>query len=1035
MTAFLENHIFAVQISLFLFILLTFWFLEIFFVEQKSKDKILHSFVNAKFLSLVIPVQIGLSVILLSVSARTETENFGLLNHLPIHKNGVAFYLIALVLLDFSNFVYHYFMHKIPGLWRFHQIHHSDMDVDISTTFREHPGETFVRVGFFIVCVYLLGISPWIIIVFQLFESSSNLMSHTKLKLPNSIDKYVSLIFVTPNSHSIHHHFRLPHTDTNYGDILSIWDHLFSTASRMCQKDIVYGINTHMNPVYNASFKLLLKRPFRKKNKDSKATKTALNSTMLLLMLLSVQTLIAQKYPSKLIKDSTVIETVKLSAKSRKRLKKDENPAYKILLKVWENKDANQTISNPFYEFDEFSSTEIGLNGMNKKFAEGVFKKKFDSVAAENILTGTGDKFDIPVELLQTFKHHYASPKLDIEKIQLLGKKDIGVPQDLKLFERLEVAFKNINPYNENIILLNKNFVSPISKGGFGTYDYVLKDSLVANNETIYSIDYFPRESRDLAFRGNFQISSLNYALVSISLKTPHNMNINFVKDLDFSKTYVLDSKKKYVPESNNYNGIFTIFSKKDEKGLFVIKKDYFSNYTFDQTKTLSFYTDVTEEKPPSNNVDYIKENADSDTKKVEKLVEFTSSAKKITGITNALYTLSEGYFTAFKGLQIGNTYSSVATNEIQGFNIRLGFRTYQTLNDRFRLSGFTTYGFKSKNVSFGLESRYLLIKSNRVIIDAAYTNDYQQAGITTFVGNHILPDAQNESKAIFSRGKNYYLSKINRGSLKISMEPYKNLEIGAEANYSIIQSGAPKLFSLEFFNPETKKLESKTNDFNTTFFLNYTPKREVFGTGVDQNLGSKLNPTLSINFIAGFNDIGESQFNYKKLNVLYNYPIYLGKFGIMNSTVIAGKTFNPVPLALANGVSANQTYFYAPNTFSLLNYYQFVADQFLQFNIDHHFNGFIINHIPILNLTKIRSVLIFRSYIGSISEGTIALNRSRIKYEVPRKPYVEYGFGLENIGFGNIRPLRVDFVWNNISNIRRNSPKFGIRFGFKTSF
>jgi hypothetical protein len=101
MTAFLENHIFAVQISLFLFILLTFWFLEIFFVEQKSKDKILHSFVNAKFLSLVIPVQIGLSVILLSVSARTETENFGLLNHLPIHKNGVAFYLIALVLLDF----------------------------------------------------------------------------------------------------------------------------------------------------------------------------------------------------------------------------------------------------------------------------------------------------------------------------------------------------------------------------------------------------------------------------------------------------------------------------------------------------------------------------------------------------------------------------------------------------------------------------------------------------------------------------------------------------------------------------------------------------------------------------------------------------------------------------------------------------------------------------------------------------------------------------------------------------------------------
>ncbi|MGS0748493.1 DUF5686 family protein [Halpernia sp. GG3] len=436
-----------------------------------------------------------------------------------------------------------------------------------------------------------------------------------------------------------------------------------------------------------------------------------------------------------------------------------------------------------------------------------------------------------------------------------------------------------------------------------------------------------------------------------------------------------------------------------------------------------------------SDNINFIRGNADAETKRIEKLVEFTSSAKKITGITNALYTLSEGYFTAFKGLQIGNIYSTVATNEIQGFNIRVGFRTYQTLNDRFRISGFTTYGFRNKNISYGLEGRYLLAKSNRITIDAAYLNDYQQAGITTFVGSRILPDAQNESKAIFSRGKNFYLSKIQRTSFKISLEPYKNLEVGAMANYSIIESGAPKKFSLAFFNPETKRMETKTNDFNTVFFINYTPKREVFGTGVDQNLGSKLNPTLSVNFITGFNDIGESQFKYQKINILYNYPIYLGKFGVMNSTVIAGKTFNAVPLSLATGVSANQTYFYAPNTFALLNYYQFVADQFVQFNIDHHFNGFIINHIPILNLTKIRSVLLFRSYIGSISDGTIALNRSSIKYSVPKKPYIEYGFGLENIGFGNIRPLRIDFVWNNISNMHRNSPKFGIRFGFKTSF
>lgn len=628
MFTFLQNHIFGVQISLFLFILIFFWLLENY-LEKNSRQKILHTLVNARFLIFVIPVQIGLSVILLSVSAYTENNSWGLIKHLPFKENSVVFYFIAIIALDFSNFIYHYLMHKIPVCWRFHQVHHSDMEVDISTTFREHPGETFLRVSFFILTVYLLGISPWIIIIFQLLESISNIISHSSIKLPEKVDRYVSMVFVTPNSHSIHHHYRLPQTDTNYGDILSIWDHLFRTASRMSQKDIIYGINTHMNPVYNASFKLLIKRPFRSKAKKTVVEKSVITNTLILLFLLGSFGVQAQKKSPNAIRDSTVIETVRISGHSKKRLKKDLNPAFKILEKVWANKDANQNISNPFYEFDEFSSTEIGLNGMTRKFAKEVFKDSFDSITAQNILTGTGDNFDIPVELLQTFKHHYVSPKLNQEKSTLLGKKDIGVPQDLRLFERLEVAFKNINPYHENIILLNKNFISPIAKVGFATYDYILKDSIKTDDETIYSINYFPREGRELGFRGSFEISSLNYALKSIQLLTPHNMNFNFVKDLDFSKTYTLDSRNKYVPESNNYNGVFTIFSKKDEKGLFVIKKDFFSNYTFDEPKKLSFYTTENNQNLLKSTDDIIARNADSDAKRMQKLVEFTSNSKK----------------------------------------------------------------------------------------------------------------------------------------------------------------------------------------------------------------------------------------------------------------------------------------------------------------------------------------------------------------------------------------------------------------------
>lgn len=696
MSNFLENHIFVVQISLFLLILVIFWLIENFYQKQNSRQKILHTLLNAQFLMFVIPVQMSLSVIALFVSRETEINSWGILKFLPLKENSFGFYVLAMLALDFSNFVYHYLMHKLPICWRFHQIHHSDMEVDISTTFREHPGETFLRVGYLILTIFVFGISPWIIIIFQLFESSSNIISHSSIKLPERVDRIVSLIFVTPNSHSVHHHYRLPHTDTNYGDILSIWDHLFRTASRMRQKDIVYGINTHMNPVYNRNFKMLIKRTFRKKNKKVVTSESILRNSgnlMLFLLFFYSHSFLSQDKLTSSIRDSTVIEAVVLSGQSKKRLKKELNPAYAILSKVWSNKERNKKINKPFYRFDELSSIEVGLNGMTKSFTQNVLKKNMDSVMAENIILGTDDRFDIPIELLQTYTRHYISNQLNLRKSTLLEKKDVGVSQDLKLFDRLEAAFINIDPYDDDIVLLNKNFVSPISKDGFATYDYVLKDSLKADAETIYTIEYFPRESRDLGFRGKFEVSSINYALVSIHLKIPHHINLNFVKDLDFTKTYVLSEDNQYIPESNTFRGIFTLISKKDEKGLYVTKKDVFSNYIFNELKAPSFYSDTSIEHFDSSK-DLIAENTDYETKRIQKLVELTSSSSKIVSTTNALYTFSEGYFNVFKGLQLGNIYSAVASNEVQGFNLRLGFRTYQSLNDRFRIQGFTTYGF-----------------------------------------------------------------------------------------------------------------------------------------------------------------------------------------------------------------------------------------------------------------------------------------------------------------------------------------------------
>ncbi|WP_420551403.1 sterol desaturase family protein [Tenacibaculum aiptasiae] len=268
MSLFNENPL-VLQLIVYAFIIFFFWGLELVLFSQKVKEKALHSLLNAKFIIFVLPVQIGLSTIVFMVANWTVKEKWGLLYQLPLEEFSILHFIVAFICIDFFDYWYHVMMHRVPFFWRFHQIHHSDMDVDISTTVREHPGETTVRVSFLIAIVFVLGVPVEFLLIKQFIQSFINLTSHSKAKLPEKVNNIVSLLFVTPNTHHIHHHYVLPQTDSNYGDIFSIWDRLFSTFSKMKQSDIVHGIDTNMDVEENKDFKNLITRPFDENREHS----------------------------------------------------------------------------------------------------------------------------------------------------------------------------------------------------------------------------------------------------------------------------------------------------------------------------------------------------------------------------------------------------------------------------------------------------------------------------------------------------------------------------------------------------------------------------------------------------------------------------------------------------------------------------------------------------------------------------------------------------------------------------------------------
>jgi hypothetical protein len=271
----------------------------------------------------------------------------------------------------------------------------------------------------------------------------------------------------------------------------------------------------------------------------------------------------------------------------------------------------------------------------------------------------------------------------------------------------------------------------------------------------------------------------------------------------------------------------------------------------------------------------------------------------------------------------------------------------------------------------------------------------------------------------------------------RLDSEFLKNLHIGITFNHNIINSAAPELFSMNYFDKYTSQIKSETKDVNTDLYLTYTPGMDVTGFGVDKKEGIKLHSTFMFNYKRGYKNILGGDFNYNRIQILYNNPISLGKFGVFNATIGAGKTFEPTPLSILTAVSSNQTYFLLPNTFALLNYYDFVADTYLEGHFEHHFNGLIMNRIPLIKKLKLRSLLTFRGVYGTISNGSKEINRSSINYAAPTKPYFEYGFGFENIGMGNLRPFRLDFIWRSKfqNSNGLNNPMFGIRIGINTTF
>ncbi len=240
-----------------------FWVLEgVFPLFALTYPRYRHAGLNLFFTATTMLVGFGLAGALLWVSDYVADNRFGLLYliELPLW----AQMIVGVLLLDaIGAYFIHWLEHKVKWMWQFHVVHHSDRNVDVTTGLRHHPGETLFRIVFTIGAVVVVGAPVWLVMLYQSMSVLWAHITHANITLPTRIDNVLSWVFVTPLMHKVHHHFKQPLTDTNYGNIFSIWDRLFGTYARVADsRSLCYGIDTYPEEKEHARLGRLLKMPF-----------------------------------------------------------------------------------------------------------------------------------------------------------------------------------------------------------------------------------------------------------------------------------------------------------------------------------------------------------------------------------------------------------------------------------------------------------------------------------------------------------------------------------------------------------------------------------------------------------------------------------------------------------------------------------------------------------------------------------------------------------------------------------------------------
>lgn len=729
-------------------------------------------------------------------------------------------------------------------------------------------------------------------------------------------------------------------------------------------------------------------------------------------------------------------EVVIVSGKQPKK----NNPAIDILRKIWANKRSNGLKQYKQYQYDKYEKVEFDLNTIDSSVIKSKLFKGMEFVFDQVDTSKVTGKTYLPMFINEKSSEVYGDNVTKQNREILKGNKNSGFSNNQVIIDFVDDLYSDYDVYNNYLKFFDKSFTSPISRTGIQTYNYVLSDSTFIDNKWCYNIIYYPRRKNELTFKGDFWVADTTFAIKSINMQASKSANINWVKEIYIEQEFDVLNDSVFLIKRDYFMSDFAFNKKEKSKGIYGKRTTLYDNYKFDVEKDQKFY----KEKVYSFDEDLYNqsdefweknrmESLSKDEKGVYTMLDSLKKTKKFKRLYNLGSILASGYieFPELK-LDYGPIFSTFGYNDVEGLRLRGGGRTYFGQNDLWRIEGFLAYGFKDDKFKYGISGKWLLDKKSRFIISGGNRRDVEQIGASLTTSTDVLGRSL-ASSSVVGTGVNDKLTNVNLTTLAIEAEPFRNFITRLSGTYRTLESASPT-FSLDYYSDATQTTtESEIKQFETAFSLSYFPKREMTGFGVERRTKNDDFARLFAQVTRGDKSILNGDFDYTKLQFSYLQPWAIGGFGRLYTTVEVGKTFGEVPLGLMSVVPGNQTYFSIYNTFSQLDFYEFVTDEYATLHVEHNFNGRLFSRIPLLKKYNLRAIAGFRAVVGDISQANRDLNASGLIYKAPTKEaYYEYSIGIGNI----FKVFRLDFNFRgNYLNPQTNpdARKFGVTgsFGF----